>query len=287
MQRYKLTIAYDGTGFVGWQRQAVGPSIQGQLEDALSELDGRPVSVTGAGRTDAGVHACAQVAHVALERKMDPPALARAVNVRLPPSIRILDAVRAASAFHARFDARAKGYRYRVWNADVLSPFERFYGWHVALPRLDVDAMAQAAGTLEGRHDFAAFKGTGSEAHRTVRTVFSSRIRTDVPVLIHGGPEGPLSSSGSSSQRTKPDRRRADLPVRAGALIVYEISGDGFLRHMVRNIVGSLVEVGRGRRPAGWMREVLESGDRTRAGPTAPAEGLFLVGVEYGRTDPR
>jgi tRNA pseudouridine38-40 synthase len=252
MPTFKLTLAYDGTGFVGWQRQADGTSVQGQLEDALSELDGRPVAVTGAGRTDAGVHACGQVAHAALERTIDPDTVRRAVNVRLPPAIRVLDVDAVPPEFHARFDARVKSYQYRVWNADVLNPFERLYGWHVSLPRLDAEAMAAAAASLVGRHDFAAFQGAGSESRDTVRTVFSSRVQVVAP-----------------------------------SRLLYDVSGDGFLRHMVRNIVGTLVEVGRGRRPVAWIRDVLDSRDRAQAGPTAPPEGLFLLSVEYGPADPR
>jgi tRNA pseudouridine38-40 synthase len=245
MKTFKLTIAYDGTGLVGWQRQAAGISVQGLLEDAFSDLDGRGVAVTGAGRTDAGVHALGQVASVAIAREIDPPGILRAINVRLPPSIRIVDAVEAAPDFHARFDARNKAYRYRIWNADVMSPFERAYAWHVPSPMLDAAAMAAAARLLEGSHDFAAFQTAGGETHSSRRTVLASRVD------------------------------------RAGALITFEIVGDGFLRHMVRSIAGTLVEAGRGRRPASWLGDVLRSRDRAAAGPTAPPEGLFLVSVSY------
>jgi tRNA pseudouridine(38-40) synthase len=159
---FKLTIAYEGTDFIGWQRQATGTSIQGLLEDALSELDGRPVAVTGAGRTDAGVHARGQVATAALDRDIDVASVVRAVNIRLPQSVRILDASLAPEGFHARFDARLKTYRYRIWNADVMSPFERSFAWHVPMP-LDTEAMNDAAGMLRGTHDFASFQGTGSD----------------------------------------------------------------------------------------------------------------------------
>jgi len=241
---FKITLAYDGTDFNGWQRQPEGTSIQGLLEDALRDLDGRDVAVTGAGRTDAGVHALAQVAAFALERTIAPDALVRAVNVRLPESVRILSAEPAHADFHPRFDAKAKTYRYRIWNADVLSPFERRYAWHV-IDRLDVDAMNAAAVRLVGTHDFAAFQGTGSDTATSTRTMTSVRIDPQ------------------------------------SALLECEVTGDGFLRHMVRNIVGSLVDVGRGRFPPSWLAEVLLSRDRTRAGRTAPAHGLFLVGVKY------
>jgi tRNA pseudouridine38-40 synthase len=246
-QTFKLTIAYDGTDFIGWQRQASGVSIQGLLEDALGELDGRPVTVTGAGRTDAGVHARGQVAAARLEREVDAGTVVRAVNIRLPPTVRVLDAAPVSGEFHARFDARLKSYRYRIWNAEVMNPFERSYAWHVPMA-LDVSAMAEAAAALCGTHDFGAFQGTGSDTQTTVRTVVRSAVE-----------------------------REAGSP-----LVVYDAAGEGFLRHMVRNIVGTLVEVGRGRFPATWIGEVLASRDRSAAGPTAPAHGLFLMAVAYG-----
>jgi tRNA pseudouridine38-40 synthase len=252
---FKVTLAYDGTGFVGWQRQAEGISIQGLLEDALRELDDRHVAVTGAGRTDAGVHALGQVAAFSLERDIDPATLVRALNARLPPAVRALDAREVPASFHPRFGARRKTYRYRIWNHDVLHPFERAFAWHVPGP-LDVEAMDAAARRLEGRHDFAAFQAAGSDTRTTERVLFASRVcRGDA---------------------------HAAAPGRRGALVVYEAVGDGFLRHMVRAVVGTLVEVGRGRRPVEWVAEVLASCDRARAGPTAPALGLVLTAVDYG-----
>ena len=247
MPHFKITLAYDGTGFVGWQRQASGVSIQGLLEDALRELDGQPVAVAGAGRTDAGVHALGQVASFSLERSMAPDVLVRALNARLPEQVRAVDAADVPADFHARFGARTKHYRYRLWNADVLDPFERLYAWHVP-GRLDVDRMVAAAQLLEGRHDFAAFQAAGGTTRTTERGVYASHLR------------------GTEAQR----------------LLVYEITGEGFLRHMVRTIVGTLVEIGRGRHDVEWMREVIASRDRAQAGPTAPPEGLFLVAVGYG-----
>jgi tRNA pseudouridine38-40 synthase len=247
VRTFKLTLAYDGTSFVGWQRQASGRSIQELLEQAFARVEGQPVAVTGAGRTDAGVHASAQVAHVSLHRDIDAATVVRALNNHLPPDVRVTDADEVASSFHARFDAVAKRYRYRIWNQPIMSPFERLYTWHIPGPMLDVDAMAAAAARLEGRHDFAAFQTAGAETHTTERAVSVSRVTADRP------------------------------------LITYDVRGDGFLRHMVRGIVGTLVEVGRGRHRPEWMTDVLLSKDRTRAGRTAPAAGLFLVGVEYER----
>lgn len=246
MPRFKITIAYDGTGLVGWQRQAIGTSVQGLLEESFAPLEGEAVEVAGAGRTDAGVHALGQVAHVTLKRSIDPATLVAAVNVRLPPAVRVLSAEEVDPSFHARFDSSRKCYRYRIWNGAVISPFERLYAWHVPEPVLDVDAMHAAAQLLEGEHDFAAFQTVGATTHTTRRRVFESVVRCD---------EGPM--------------------------ILYEVTGGGFLRHMVRSIVGTLVEVGRGRRPPDWIREVVSTGDRRAAGRTAPAEGLFLVRVEY------
>jgi tRNA pseudouridine38-40 synthase len=243
---FKLTIAYDGTGFVGWQRQPKGTSIQGLLEDALRELDGRDVAVAGAGRTDGGVHALAQVASITLARSITGRSLIRALNTRLPAAVRVIAAEAVASSFHARFDARSKTYRYRLWNAEALSPFERSYVWHIPEPLPAVAAMSAAAQRVVGRHDFAAFRGTGSASPTSEREVFSSVVRSD------------------------------------GPLITYEVSGDGFLRHMVRNIVGTLVEIGRGRRPPEWIDDVLASRSRAAAGRTAPPGGLFLVHVQYG-----
>jgi tRNA pseudouridine38-40 synthase len=253
---YKITLAYDGTDFVGWQRQAAGTSIQGLLEAALAELDQRAVSVAGAGRTDAGVHALGQVASFSLQRSIGDGALIGALNARLPEAVRVLAAERVPETFHARFAATGKTYRYRIWNTGVVSPFERAYTWHVSEP-LDRRSMADAAAFLEGPHDFAAFKAAGAATRSTEREMFSSRVVAE--------PGNPI------------DRSRCPSP-----LIVYEIAGTGFLRHMVRTIVGTLVEIGRGRRPVAWMPEVLAGRDRTLAGPTAPAQGLVLVAVEYG-----
>lgn len=282
MPHFKLTLAYDGTDFVGWQRQAVGTSIQGLLEDALAELNGSAVSIVGAGRTDAGVHALGQVASVLLDRDTDPGTVVRALNARLPAAVRVLEAQEVAPDFHARFTARSKTYCYRIWNCEVLSPFERPYVWHVPSPELDIDAMIQAAARLEGRHDFAAFRATGVETRTTERVVLSSRV-----VRAEGFEDRQQLLLASDRDATPPSgrsrRAAADPPRRS--LITYEICGDGFLRRMVRAIVGSLVEVGRGRHPESWITEVLASKARGRAGPTAPAAGLFLVRVDYQAPD--
>ena len=246
MPTFKIVVAYDGTGLVGWQRQAAGVSVQGLLEDALADLDQRGVTVIGAGRTDAGVHALEQVAAFTLARDLEPDAVVRAMNVRLPETVRVLTCGRAPAAFHPQFDSVSKTYRYRIWNGAVLPPFETRYAWHVPAG-LEVESMACAAALLEGCHDFAAFQATDSDTKTTERALTSSVVRRALP----------------------------------SPLIEYEVTGDGFLRHMVRIIVGSLVDIGRGRRRTDWLRDVLESRDRQRAGRTAPPEGLFLVHVNY------
>lgn len=252
MPHFKIILAYDGGAFVGWQRQASGDSIQGLLETALSVFDGRDVVVTGASRTDAGVHALGQVAGFELNREMDPGSVVRALNARLPLAVRVREAVVVPASFHARFNAIAKTYRYRIWNYEVLEPFDRHTTWHIPGPALDVAAMDAAARLFEGRHDFAAFQATGAARASTEREIFSSAVRTH------------------------PDRLAEDRQA-----IVYEVKGEGFLRHMVRTLVGTLVDVGRGRQPVSWVQEVLDSGDRRRVGRTAPASGLFLVRVDY------
>ena len=254
MSTFRITVAYDGAEFVGWQRQPNGPSIQGLLEGALGALDAAPVAVTGAGRTDAGVHALGQVASFQLSRAMEPQALLGALNARLPVSVRVTAVAPAADDFNARFAARTKTYRYQIWEGAVLSPFVRRCCWHVS-GALDVTAMDAAARRLLGRRDFAAFQSSGSSVATTERTITRSHVREAA--------SGVCAEAGG------------------GRLIVYDVTGDGFLRHMVRAIAGSLVEVGLRRRPAAWVDEVMAAGDRGLAGPTAPPQGLFLVRVEY------
>ena len=281
MPHFKITLAYDGTDYVGWQRQANGVSIQGVLEQALRDLDDRDVTVTGAGRTDAGVHALGQVAAFTIARGLTADAVGRAINARLPAAIRVLAAEEVASAFHPRFGARAKTYRYRIWNGDVISPFEHRYAWHVP-GALDVDAMRAAARLVEGRHDFAAFQSAGSDVATTEREILELRI-ADCGLRIDCGLRnadwGLGIDCGLPGDRGMPSPSAIRHP--HSALLVFEITGTGFLRYMVRTIIGTLVEIGRGRQPAAWMTQVLASCDRAAAGPTAPAAGLFLVSVAY------
>jgi len=271
MTTFKITLAYDGAGFVGWQRQANGVSIQALIEDALGELDGRDVAVIGAGRTDAGVHACGQVAAFTIVRDLRPASVVRALNAHLPQAVRVIGAEEAPPEFHPRFGARAKTYRYRLWNDEVMSPFDRAYAWHVPGP-LDVAAMAAAARRIEGRHDFAAFQAAGSSVATTEREIFSSRI---VECGLWTGRESTIGSAVESTIQSAIRNPHS-------ALLCYDVTGSGFLRHMVRIIVGSLVEIGRGRQPVEWIVGAIAGRDRAGAGPTAPPHGLFLVRVDYG-----
>ena len=250
MPAFKLTIAYDGTGLVGWQRQPEGTSVQGLLEDALARLTASAaVTVAGAGRTDAGVHARGQVASVTLGTALAPADLHRGANALLPPAVRVLAVEPADPTFHARFGARQKRYEYHLVMGPLISPFEVRYAWHIPYP-LDAAAMRAALPALEGRHDFAAFRSTGSDIDDTVRTLHEVRLD--------------------------------EVPAEAGGRrLILTLVGDGFLRHMVRAIMGSLVEIGRGRWPAGRLAEILAGADRAQAGPTAPPQGLFLVSVRY------
>jgi tRNA pseudouridine38-40 synthase len=252
----KLVLAYDGTDYVGWQRQADGTSIQGLLEEALLPIEGTSVTVHGAGRTDAGVHALRQVASVSLTASLDTVTLARALNAVLPPDVRVLDISDAPPDFHARFSATGKIYQYRIVNGPTVSPFIRRFVWHV-IPRLDFDAVRMASKVLTGTHDFAAFQGAGTSVSSTERTIRRLEWRTWTE------PIGPDSDAYDSRN------------------LIVEIEGDGFLRHMVRTIVGTLVEIGLGRWPAADVAGILASRDRSKAGTTAPAQGLLLKRVLY------
>ena len=290
MPTIRLTLAYDGTDFAGWQHQQNGLSVQEALETALGKIIGHPVSCRAAGRTDAGVHAMGQVVSFRIgcvppdavapaavaapaapttpeltgpasepaagkspssERIVTLRSIIRGTNYHLPPAIRILDAQLAADEFDARFSASGKLYRYQLWNALTESPLHSRTHWHLIVP-LDLAAMQQAAAVLVGHHDFRAFRSSSCErltTHRTVRRLAILR-QSDCPAAVH-----------------------------------IEVEATAFLRNMVRILAGTLVDVGRGRLTAADVAALLESGDRTRAGPTAPAHGLVLWRVDYGPRD--
>lgn len=248
MPRYRLVLEYDGTEFRGWQSQAAGArTVQGTLEEAARALLGQPVAIAGAGRTDAGVHAEGQVASFALPDgavRLAPEALARALNAGLPADLAVRELAIVPDDFHPRRDACAKLYRYDLWNGAARSPLRR-RRWVFVPGTLDVDAMKRAARDFEGTHDFAALQSTGSSVRTTKRTL----LRCE---WVGAGPELRLF-----------------------------VEGSGFLRHMVRTLAGTLIEVGQGRRGAAGVPALLAGGDRAAAGPTAPAHGLTLVRVRY------
>ena len=262
MRTLKLTIQYDGTELAGWQRQKTGDSVQGLLEDALSRIDGAHVTVHGAGRTDAGVHAMAQVASAQVQTAHDPGTITRALNAQLPPAVRVTRIEEASPDFHARFSARGKTYRYLILEGDTASPFLCRYAHRVPGP-LDVDAMRDAAGTFRGTHDFSAFQSTGSTVAHAMRTVTHADVRVWEPGQPPPAP--PVSESAVAGAR----------------LVVFEVAANGFLRHMVRAMAGTLLDVGLRRRPAADVSAIRDGLARADAGATAPARGLWLVSVDY------
>ena len=260
----KLTIAYDGSAYSGWQRQANAPSIQAVIEDEIATIVGAPNPLVAAGRTDAGVHAAAQVASITIDHPISCDDLLKALNARLKAGdIRIRAIDETFDRFDARIFAKSKTYRYAIWNGALPSPFIRHVVWHVPYV-LDLQRMTTAVTPLVGEQDFAAFQGRGADVKTTVRRVLSAQLReiavdTEQPIAV-----SPL-----------------DDPSRDGRLLRLEISGTGFLRYMVRNIAGTLVDIGRGHFAPEDMRRIIDSRDRTEAGQTAPPQGLMLWKVDY------
>jgi len=242
---YKLTLEYDGAGFSGWQKQPGRRTAQGALEDALATMLRGPARVQGASRTDAGVHALGQVASFEREEELDPGRLVRGLSAICRPDLAVVEAAVAPPGFNARFDSRGKRYEYAILNRSAPSPMAGRASWHVPRP-LDVDAMREAAGRIVGTHDFAGFRAADCGREDTVRTI----------TLLEIG--------------------RGDLE-----RITFVVEGTGFLKYMVRIMVGTLVGVGLGRLPPGVIDELFESRDRARAGQTAPPHGLTLVKVFY------
>lgn len=242
--RWALGIEYDGSAFLGWQRLSHGPTVQSAVEDALSFVADAPVAVTCAGRTDSGVHATGQVVHFDSEADRSPYAWMMGANTRLPPQAAVTWAMRVDEDFHARFSALSRRYRYRILQRPARPALDaRRIAWERRV--LDVDRMHDAAQSLVGEHDFSAFRTAQCQARHPNRELQAISVR------------------------------------RNGDEVVIEVQANAFLHHMVRNIVGSLLPIGRGERPVDWMAELLEGRDRSVAGPTAVADGLFFVGPRY------
>lgn len=247
----KLTLAYDGTDFHGWQKQPNALTVQGVVSDAVRRITADPdAEVYGSGRTDAGVHALGQVGHFKTNSPIPCDGLRRAMNALLPPTVRVLEARDAHPDFHARWHVAAKTYQYRLLRAEICSPFLWRFVYHYPFP-LDVRAMQKAAGLFVGEHDFTSFstssEGEDEPAQNPIRTINSSELQEDV---------------GSNE-------------------LLYVVRGRSFLRHMVRKMVGTLIEVGKGRVTVDGVPQILEARDRTQAGPTVPPSGLYLAKVEY------
>jgi tRNA pseudouridine38-40 synthase len=247
MRRIRITVSYDGTEYHGWQVQPELPTIQGALEAVISGIEGSLVNVDGSGRTDAGVHALAQVAAFSIQNPIPVPNLKKAMNRLLPRDIRVREVEEAAPDFHPRFQAKAKTYEYRIQRAEICSPFERRYVYHHPFP-LDESRLFELAPLLVGEHDFSAFAASDEKdelGRSKVRTIYSS------------------------------------VAERQGDRLIYRVRGSGFLKHMVRNIVGVLLEAGKGNLTSGAFLERLKPECEIAAGPSAPARGLFLLSVEY------
>jgi tRNA pseudouridine38-40 synthase len=255
MKKLKLILEYDGTAYQGWQIQKTGLTIQGILEEKIEKITGSQSSVVGASRTDAGVHALGQVAVFRTKTYLSTERIKRALNALLPKDICILDVSEVDDSFHPRHDARRKKYSYTILNQKRSSVFLNKYVWEVKQP-LEIQPMVEASEFLIGKQEFSSFQGTGSDTRNQVREIFFLKIERVEEMdfmFAHVG----------------------------GKFIKIQIEADGFLRHMARNIVGTLVEIGRGRIEPHLMKEILESRDRRLAGPTAPAHGLFLEKIEY------
>ena len=244
-RKIRLVIAYDGSAYHGWQRQQNAMTLQQVLEESLQEMLGEPVRVFASGRTDAGVHALGQVAHFATHSPLHPDVIKKGLNSLLPDDMVVRVAGYAPHDFHARYSAKRKRYEYRILNTREPDIFRRKYEWHIR-KELDKEKMRRCLTMILGKHDFSAFRSTGSGNRNPVRTVY-----------------------------------HAELVEEKDGLVKIVMEADGFLRHMVRNVVGTLVEVGLGKMSPEEISGVLKSGDRSKAGAKAPAHGLFLVKVDY------
>lgn len=248
MRWLKLTVAYDGSAYAGWQIQPDKPTIQGTFETTWERLTQESLRVTAAGRTDAGVHALGQTVGLATATRLSNDELHRGLNALLPEDIAVVGVDDAPENFHATYDAVGKQYQYRIHNARSRSVFSRHFAWHYPQP-LDAAAMHAAGQALLGRHDFSSFETAGSERPDSIRTIHELTV-----------------ARGAGEHRDR---------------VTLNVRGDGFLYNMVRTIVGTLIEVGTGKQRVEWLAEVLAAQDRRRAGQTAPPQGLFLVRVDY------
>jgi tRNA pseudouridine38-40 synthase len=247
MRRIKIQLSYDGTDYHGWQVQPGLPTIQGTLEQIFGEIEGHAVQVAGSGRTDAGVHAIAQVAALTMENPIPVENLRRAVNRLLPADIRVTRVEEVPMDFHPRFQAKAKTYEYRIFRGEICPPFDRRYVYRHPYP-LALDEMIRLAPLIEGEHDFTAFAATDDRDElgaSKVRTIFCSKL------------------------------------TQQGDRLIYRVTGSGFLKHMVRNVAGVLLEVGKGNVDRDGLLARMDPGCAIPPGPTAPARGLFLISVEY------
>ena len=244
MRTIRIIAAYDGTAYNGWQIQKNGRTLQGEIEKAIRKVFGKRHRVYGASRTDAGVHAKGQAAHFKTPQGIPVDRIPRALNKVLPEDIVIINAEEASPDFHSQFDARSKHYRYYIINSSIRDPFKEKYSWRVSY-KLNMSLMRKEAAVLVGRHDFKSFQARDKRERSSVRDIYRINIK----------------------------KKRSS--------IIIDIEGNGFLYNMVRNITGTLVDIGRGYLPPGSMKKILHKKDRTKAGPTAPAKGLFLVEVNY------
>ena len=247
MKNFKITIEYDGTSYHGWQRQKNERTIQEEIEKALLTMTGKKTVLTASGRTDAGVHALGQVANFTCDTDLSPQAFQNGLNSLTKDDIVIISCDIVDENFHSRFDAKSKTYHYKILNRNLPAAIDRQYAWFIRKrKRLDLDAMGRAISHIIGTHDFKAFEGSGSPRSHTTRCII-----------------------------------KADIVEQGNGLMIFEIEANGFLRFMVRNIVGTVVDVGLGKITSGDFKKILLSKDRSRAGATAPPQGLFLMNVKY------
>lgn len=273
LRTWKLTVAYDGTDFQGWQVQPGLPTIQGELLSALFRVTGESPLPQGSGRTDAGVHALAQVASFQLRAPIPAENLERALNRTLPASIRVAEASTVPHAFHARHSAIAKTYEYRIFRELICPPFLARYAY--ACPwALDIEKLRSCARVFEGEHDFQSFAANDPDRSERSRS-------TDETGTGERGTEAALRIAPQSTVRTIYSSAWETRPSEAGTMLVYRVRGNGFLHHMVRNLVGTMLDVGRGHLAIEEIPGILAACNRSAAGPTAPARGLFLHSVEY------